>query len=151
MNSKPKRVLYPDPGPRPPAGTAAEWQWRLAMIRSGKKILPVEDSSRRSFIQPGDAVGPTDKVWWCPYWYLRKGQKLWEVVWMDPTMCTDRGSTPQATVEAQYGELDGFEVIEGVQPLHVREVLAGVHFSYKLPKRKRGDRCSRVEMVVPAQ
>jgi hypothetical protein len=94
---------------------------------------------------------PTDKVWWYAYWFLRPGRNTWEVTWMDPTLCADRGSTPRAWAEGQYGKLDGFELIEGVPPLHVREVMEGMHFHIKLPKRRRSNRCSRVEMVVPVQ
>jgi hypothetical protein len=95
---------------------------------------------------------PTDKVWWFPYWYLRKGHKTWEVAWMDPTLCADRGSDPRSTTEAQYGELDGFEgPIEGVPPLHVGEVLEGAHFQIKLPERKRGQRAAKLELVNSMQ
>jgi hypothetical protein len=61
---------------------------------------------------------PTDKVWWYPYWYLRRGRKTWEVIWMDPTLCADHGLDPRAWAEAKLGKLDDFEgPIQGVPPL----------------------------------
>jgi hypothetical protein len=61
----------------------------------------------------------------------------------------DRGLDPQATLEARFGKLNGFEgPIEGVQPLHVREILKGAYFQIKLPERKRGQRSARLEPVA---
>jgi hypothetical protein len=95
---------------------------------------------------------PTDKVWWYPYWYLRPGRKTWQVAWVDPTLCADRGSDPRAAVEVRYGRLDGFEgPIQGAPPLHVGEIMEGAHFQIKLPERKRDQRAPKLEPVLAVQ
>jgi hypothetical protein len=48
----------------------------------------------------------------------------------------------------QLGPLDGFEQIEGVHPLHVKEILAGAQFSIKLLERKASQKRSpRLEVA----
>ena len=86
-------------------------------------------------------------MWWYPYWYLVKGRQTWDVIWVDPTA----GIDPRAKLEEKLGRLDGFEPIEGAQPMHVKDVLNGATFVQEFPKRKRGDRRRKVEMVVAAQ
>ncbi len=86
-------------------------------------------------------------MWWYPYWYLVKGRPIWNVMWVDPTAPGD----PRAKLEAKLGPLDGFEPIEGAQPLHVREILKGASSLIKFPERKPGQRRRKVEMAVALQ
>jgi hypothetical protein len=69
-------------------------------------------------------------MWWYAYWYLVRGRKTWDVAWIDPALIENARSKLE-----QLGPLDGFERIEGVHPLHVKEILAGAQFSIKLLER----------------
>jgi hypothetical protein len=86
-------------------------------------------------------------MWWHAYWFLIKGEPEWRIIWVDGTMA--KGA--RAKLEAKLGRLDGFEEVEGVQPLHVKEIMQGAQFHIKLPERKRGDRRRKVEAAVAVQ
>ena len=76
-----------------------------------------------------------------------KGRKAWDVAWFDPTVVKN----PRAKLEEKLGRLDGFEPIEGAQPMHIKDVLNGAISVQEFPKRKRGERRNRVEPVVAVQ
>ncbi len=86
-------------------------------------------------------------MWWYAYWYLVRARKTWDVIWIDPSML----EKARAKLESTYGALDGFEPIEGVQPLHVEEILNAAHCHIKLPARKRGQRRRCLERIEAVQ
>jgi hypothetical protein len=68
------------------------------------------------------------------------------VAWIDPTLVAERGLTPRQSMEGWYGELDCFELIEDMPPLHVGEILDGTFRKIRLPYRQPG---SRKDAVAP--